>query len=116
MSKIRLYVDEDAEQRVLVDALRDHGIDVLTALEAGMIGRPDCEQLDYAVEHEHAIYSLNVSDFAKLHKEYLLAGQEHSGIVLIPKQRYDVGEKIRRLVDLVNSKTAEEMRNQIEFL
>lgn len=39
-----------------------------------------------------------------------------SSIVLIPRQRYDVGEKIRRLVDLANSKSADEMCNQIEFL
>lgn len=116
MSDIRLYVDEDAEQRALVGGIRDRGVDVVTAMDAGMIGSTDREQLDYAVEHERAIYSLNVGDFARLHKEYRDAGKEHFGIVLIPKQRYDVGEKIRRLVDLVNSKTAEQMRNQIEFL
>lgn len=32
---IRLYVDEDAMDKDFVQALRAHGIDVLTALEAG---------------------------------------------------------------------------------
>ncbi len=116
MSDIRLYVDEDAEQRVLVEGLRSRSIDVVTAMEAGMLGTSDREQLDYAITHERAIYSLNVGDFARLHKAYLDDGQEHFGIVLIPKQRYDIGEKIRRLVDLVQSKTAEEIHNLIEFL
>lgn len=116
MSDIRLYVDEDAEQRTLVEGLRDRGIDVTTALEAQMICATDREQLDYAIENDRTLYSLNVSDFARLHKEYLDAGQSHCGIALIPKQRYDVGEKIRRLVQLVEEKSAEEMRDRIEFL
>ncbi len=116
MSDIRLYVDDDVEQRVLVDGLRDRNINVVTAMEADMLGSTDRAQLDYAIEYGRAIYSLNVGDFSRLHKEYLGAGQNHFGVLLLPKQRYDVGEKIRRLVDLVNSKTVEEIRNQIEFL
>ena len=37
--KIRLYMDEDAMDQVLVKALRARSIDVLTALDAGMIER-----------------------------------------------------------------------------
>lgn len=116
MTEIRLYVDEDAEQRAIVGGLRARGVDVVTAWEAGMTGRSDGEQLEYAVEEERAIYTLNVSDFARLHKEYLAMGQEHSGIIVIPGQRYDVGQKIRRLAELIETKSAEEMRNHIEFL
>lgn len=116
MSDIRLYVDEDAEQTALVEGLQSRGIDVLSALAAKMIGRPDREQLDFAVARRRAIYTLNVSDFANLHREYLEAGRDHFGIVVIPKQRYAVGEKIRRLTELVQSKSAEELRNHIEFL
>ena len=93
MSNVRLYLDEDAEQRALVTGIRDRGVDAVTAMDADMIGSTDREQLDYAIEHERTIYSLNVGDFAKLHKEFLDTGKEHFGIVLIPKQRYDVGEK-----------------------
>ena len=116
MTEMRLYVDEDAEQRSLVRALRERGIDVTTALEAGMIGHSDEEQLDHAVREERAIYTLNVGDFARLHQEYLAAGRRHCGIIVIPSQRYDVGRKIRRLVDLVETKSAQEIRNCIEFL
>ena len=116
MSSIQFYLDEDAEQRALVKGLRERGLDVLTAWEAGMVGRTDDEQLQYAVAHERVLYSLNVGDFAKLHKEYLAAGRKHYGIVVIPSQRYDVGEKIRRLAELADFRSAEEMRNRIEFL
>ena len=38
---IRLYVDEDALDKDLIRALRARGVDVTTALEAGMIERDD---------------------------------------------------------------------------
>jgi hypothetical protein len=116
MSDIRLYVDEDAEQKALVEGLQSRGIDVLSALVAQMIGRPDREQLEFAIARQRAVYTLNVGDFANLHREYMEAGKDHFGIVVIPKQRYAVGEKIRRLTELVQSKSAEELRNRIEFL
>lgn len=47
---IRLYFDEDSMRRSLVRALRARGVDVITALDAGMIEREDAEHLDYATE------------------------------------------------------------------
>ena len=100
MSEIQLYVDEDAEAKAIVEGLRQQNIDVVTALEANMVGKSDDEQLDYAISQQRAIYILNVSDFAKLHSECLSAGKEHFGFIVIPMRRYSVGEKIRRLADL----------------
>ncbi len=37
-------------RRSLVRALRARGVDVITALDAGMIEREDAEHLDYATE------------------------------------------------------------------
>jgi hypothetical protein len=45
---IRLYFDEDSMRRSLVRALRARGVDVITALDAGMIEREDVDHLDYA--------------------------------------------------------------------
>jgi len=41
MSRVRLYLDEDAMRRSLVFALRARNLDVLTAADAGMINRAD---------------------------------------------------------------------------
>lgn len=46
--KERLYLDEDAMDDDLVDALRARGVDVETAYEVGLIQREDQEQLAYA--------------------------------------------------------------------
>ncbi|MBM3239910.1 hypothetical protein FJZ31_26800 [Candidatus Poribacteria bacterium] len=74
--KIRLYFDEDSMRHALVEALRMRGIDVLTALEAGMIERDDSEHLDYATEHGRVLYSFNIGDFYRLHTEYLSQGNQ----------------------------------------
>jgi uncharacterized protein (DUF433 family) len=41
MSRVRLYLDEDAMRRSLVFGLRARGVDVLTAAEASMVNRAD---------------------------------------------------------------------------
>lgn len=116
MSQVRLYVDEDAEERAVVQGLHARGVDVLTTSEAHRIGATDAEQLDFAVELRRTVYSFNVGDFARLHRERLEQGGSHFGIVVIPDQRYSTGEKIRRLAAFVSRLTAEEMIDRMEFL
>jgi len=48
---IRLYLDEDTMSTALVNAFHSAGIDLVTALEAGMVGRADEEHLKYAAEY-----------------------------------------------------------------
>jgi len=103
-------------RHVLIEALRARGVDVLTALEADMIGRPDRDHLDYATTQGRVLYSFNVGDFCRLHKEYLSEGKPHSGVIVAPQQRYSVGTLMRGLLKLIAAKSAEEMQNQVEFL
>ena len=79
---IRLYVDEDAMDNDLVQALRARGVDVVTALEVGMIEREDEEHLDHATAQGRVLYSFNVGDFYRLHTTYLAEGKSHAGIIL----------------------------------
>lgn len=114
--RIRLYLDEDAMDEDLVYGLRLRGLDVMTAREAGMIERNDKEHLDYATGQGRVLYSFNVSDYYRLHTEYLSQERSHAGIILARQQRYSVGEQQRRLLKLVATRSAEEMRNRVEFL
>jgi hypothetical protein len=47
VSRIRLYVDEDAMDGDLVRGLRSRGLDVVTAIDARMVCRPDEEHLSW---------------------------------------------------------------------
>ena len=114
--KVRLYLDEDAMDEDLVDALRARRVDVQTAHEAGMRKRKDHEQLAYATAQGRVLYTFNTRHFCALHAEFLRSGNSHAGIVVCRQQRYSVGEQMRRLLNAITAKTAEEMRNGLEFL
>jgi len=114
--KIRLYLDEDAQRGSLVKALRERGVDVQTAHDAEMDDRDDNEHLDYAAEQGRVLYSFNVGDFNRLHAEYIRQNKTYAGIILAPQQKFSVGEQLRRLLRICNTRSAEQMQNSVEFL
>ena len=111
-----LYMDEDSMGLALARGLRAPNIDVLTAQEAGMIEQRDADQLDFAARNGRAICTSNTRDFWTLHSAHLTEGKRHAGIILIPQQRYGVGEQIRRLLRLATTLSAEDMIDRAEFL
>ena len=113
---IRLYVDEDAMDKDLVGALRARGVDVVTALDVGMIERRDEQHLEYATAQGRVLYTFNVKDFYLLHAIFQEKNRPHAGIILVRQQRYSIGLQVRRILRLVASKSAEEMKNRVEFL
>lgn len=113
---IRLYLDEDAMDRDLIRALEARGVDAESVLESEMVGYSDLEQLEYAASHGRVLYTCNVGDFHQLHWEYMNTQRTHSGIILVPQQRYSVGEQLRRVLALVSSLSAEQMKDRLEFL
>ncbi|MBC6434594.1 hypothetical protein FM036_30300 [Nostoc sp. HG1] len=115
MTKIRLYLDEDSIKNSLVVALRNAGVDVITAADANKLSCTDEEQLIWATEDNRVIYSFNVGDFCRLHILYMVEGRNHGGIIL-SKQRYSVGDQLRGILGLIDAVSAEDMRNQQVFL
>lgn len=113
---IRLYMDEDAMDKALIQALCARDVDVMTALDAGMIACQDAQHLEHATAQGRVLYSFNVGDFYRLHTAFLAQGRSHAGMVLAQQQRYSVGDQMRRLLKLIAAKSAEDMRNQVEFL
>lgn len=115
MSLVRLYIDEDSMSHALVRALRSRNVDVTTALEAGMIEREDRDHLTFAADRGRVLFTFNVSDYYFLHSTFLKQGKAHAGLILA-RQQYSVGEQMRRLLKLIASRSAEDMRSQVEFL
>ncbi len=116
MGLIKIYIDEDAVHRALVLALRSRDVPVLTALEAARTEVDDERHLVFATERGYVLYTYNVSDFYRLHTEWINTGREHAGIILAPQQRYSVGEQLRRILRLRATVSSDSMRNQVEFL
>jgi hypothetical protein len=100
----------------LVRGLRSRGIDLVTAMDAGMIRRPDDEHLTFATAQNRALYSFNIRDFHEIHIDWSTRERSHAGIILAQQKRYSTGEQIRRLLRLIGELSAEAMRNREEFL
>lgn len=115
---IRLYLDEDSQDRSLLRALRARNIDAIAVQETqteGLEGLIDVEQLRLATKQRRVLYSHNIGDFYQLHTEFIASGEKHSGIALLV-QNYSVGEQVRAILEFISNKTAEEMESQLEFL
>jgi hypothetical protein len=115
MTLIRLYLDEDSMDRVLVEALRARGIDILTVQEVGTQGYSDEKQLDWATQQGRVLYSHNIADFCRLHSQWIELGKTHCGIALM-QQDTTIGDQVRGIASLIHAKTAEEMVSQLLFL
>jgi hypothetical protein len=116
MSKMPIYIDEDAMDSDFVLALRSRGLNVLTAFESGLIGEDDETQLRFAASKLCVLYTCNICDFHRLHTQWQQQGLVHSGIIFVPQQRYSVGEQLQRILRLFSSLSEESIRNKIHFL
>lgn len=110
---IRLYLDEDVHKRVAA-ALRLRRFDTTSAHEVGHWGLSDETQLTYAAAEGHVLFTYNTSDYLRIHLDWLKLGQEHAGIIV--SDQIPIGETIRRLLNLLNQVTADEMCNEIRWL
>lgn len=110
---IALYLDEDVTQELAL-VLRERGYDVISAIEAGLLGYSDDKQLEYAISQGRAVLTYNSTDYADLATEGFESRREHPGIIIsqqFSKRRF--GELLRQVLKLLNSLTRDEMRNQV---
>jgi len=107
------YLDEDVSALVAT-LLRVRGLDVTTAREENMLGKPDEAQLAYAAEKERCILTHNRGDFEKLHLAYLAEGKRHSGIVIANRRSpYEIARRVAVLFDTLS---ADEFENQLLYI
>jgi hypothetical protein len=113
MTAIRFFTDEDIHGAV-AQALRRAGLDAISTPDAQRIGSTDEDQLLWASAEGHVIVTFNVSDFTRMHAEWIHAGRSHSGII-VSSQR-TIGDVVARLIRLSQSLDADAMRDRLEFL
>lgn len=116
MSKIRLYLDEDTIDKAFIRALRNADLDVVTVADAGRLGLSDEVQLTWANEQKRVIYSYNMGDFCRLHRDFMENSITHSGIILVSQRDYSIGQRLRGLLKIATVTSAEEMVNELLFL
>jgi hypothetical protein len=107
---IRFFMDQHIPGPAS-QGLRRHGVDMLTAQEAGRCGLPDADQLAFATAGGRVLVSFD-SDFLALHQ----SGVRHAGIAWCPERKYSVGQLIQALLLVHGVLDADAMRNHVEYL
>lgn len=110
---VKLYLDEDVHKKVAT-ALRLKGYDVISAHEVQKHSLSDYQQLEYAIAERRAIFTFNVGDFNRLHKEYIKSGKNHFGILL--SKQIPIGDTIKQLVKFLYAHSSEEIRNNVFWI
>jgi predicted nuclease of predicted toxin-antitoxin system len=80
---MRLYLDDDCVQAVLVRLLRTAGHDVQLPADVGLAGRTDPEHLTHAIHEDRVTLTRNYADFELLHLLVLEAQGQHPGILVV---------------------------------
>lgn len=109
---ISIYLDEDVHL-VIAELAAALGFRTVTARGAGQLGKPDAEQLAYAVNRGLCVVTHNRRDFQELHRQYAAEGLAHAGIIIAVRRR--PYETANRLLHLLNAITADEMHNQMLY-
>lgn len=91
---MRFYLDEDLAPRA-ARALRERGVDALSAHECGMLRVGDTEQLAFAAREGRCLVTRNAQDFIVLSRAAIRDQVPHAGIVCCPPGR---GADVRAIV------------------
>ena len=84
---MKLLLDEMYPE-ALAEALREHGIDAVSVAALGLISRSDFDVFEVAIAAERAVLTENVSDFARLAADRLVAGSGHNGVIIALSTRF----------------------------
>jgi hypothetical protein len=107
---IRYYLDQHVYGPVLA-GLRQCGIDVLSAQEAGRCGLSDADQLIFATAEERVMVTFDL-DYLALHN----SGTQHGGIAWCPATKHTIGPLIQLLVLLHAVADRQSIKNRVEYL
>jgi predicted nuclease of predicted toxin-antitoxin system len=80
---MRIYLDDDTIEDLLVRLLRAAGHEVHLPADWGMAGSHDPVQFATAIRLDSVLLSHNHDDFLELHELILAAGGHHHGVLMI---------------------------------
>ena len=112
----RPYLDHNVDPLLAAD-LRRHGFDATYALEVGNEHAMDEDHLRWAAAAGRVLITYDRGDFQRLATEWAHAGRDHAGIIIaVAPPRLPYGTLLRRLLVLLDTPSAEELINRVEWL
>lgn len=110
---VRLYLDADVDVK-LAAKLRGAGYDCVSAREVGNAALDDETQIVFATNEGRVLLTHNIQDFVPIFERWWHANRNHPGIVV--SQQIPLGELQRRVMRLLDTVTADEMKNNLRNL
>ena len=108
--RVRFYLDQHISFAV-AQGLRQRGVDVLSAQDAGRCGFSDSNQLEFATRDERVMVSFD-DDYLALAS----SGAHHAGIAWCRYSKLSIGQLVSALLLIHGILSLEEMRDRVEFL
>ena len=111
---LSFYFDHNMETAVS-DALRDRGIDVLSAIEDDFDRAPD----ELVLERADALLRVLVThdrDYLRLAAERLSDGRPFNGVVFCHQSRVTVGMMVSELELVARAMTSDDIRNTVVWI
>jgi hypothetical protein len=109
---MRLYVDDDSVDPVLLRLLPRDGHDVQTPSDVGLVGSTDPVHLAQAIRDHRALLTRNYRDFEALHDLIVFAANgHHEGILVVrfdsnPRNNMSAGDIARAVRNLESAGVA----------
>ncbi len=109
-TRLRFHLDEQVDSAIAI-GLRRQGIDVTTTVEAGLRTQLDEAHLEFAWQEQRVIVTHD-DDFLRIASRT----SEHPGIAYCKQRTRSIGEIIRRLIEIYENFTPEDMSGRVEYL
>ncbi len=110
MANIRFYMDENINPEIAVQLART-GLEVVTVRDLELLGDSDFNQLKRANAMGYVLCTHD-SDFLQMHGE----DNNHAGIAFGQHYGSSIGGWVKALRKLYDTKSAEDVIGQVEFL
>jgi hypothetical protein len=84
---MRLYLDDDSTEALLVALLRRSGHDVQIPANVNKVGQPDALHFVQAIREDRVLLSRNHDDFQNLHELIREARGNHPGVFIVRRDK-----------------------------
>ncbi len=111
---LSFYMDHHAH-RSITEGLRRRGIDVVTAFEDGSEEKDDEALLERATVLGRILVSQD-DDLLKIATQRQRSSRVFAGVAYAIQQHIDIGGTVEYLELIAHLKTADEMRNSVEYI
>jgi hypothetical protein len=95
---MKLHLDDDTADRLLVRLLLGDGHDVTTPADANIAGAADPIHLLHAATEARALLTSNHGDFLALHNLVVQTGGHHEGILVVRKDNDPRRDMTQRMI------------------